>query len=151
MNTVENNLKRYGRVNTQWTDRFYSDRFLNPSNVVCPTPNKLDNMGREVNANSLKNKVGGCHPALDIVNVENQTRPSGLNSPYANPYGIMGQCDDEPEDDDIRKAYELYHRLLRKGVIVPDITPLISNIKRQKQWVNAGQKALYYKSMAGCL
>lgn len=151
MNTVENNVRRYGRVNTQWADRFYSDRFLNPSNAVCPLPPRLDNLGRDADTNSLRTKAGGCHSALDVVNIENQTRPLGVSSSYGNPYGILGHCEDDPEDGDIREAYALYQRLLRKGVIVPDITSLVSNLKRQTQWVNAGQKALYYKSMSGCL
>ena len=63
------------KVDTGYSSRVQSDRFLNPSNLVCPVWNGLDTAGRLVCANSFKTKREGCNSAEDRVGIENLQRP----------------------------------------------------------------------------
>jgi|UniRef100_A0A6C0E1L4 hypothetical protein len=63
------------KVDTGYSSRVQSDRFLNPSNLVCPVWNGLDTAGRLVCANSFKTKREGCNSAEDRVGIENIQRP----------------------------------------------------------------------------
>ena len=63
------------KVDTGYSSRVQSDRFLNPTNLVCPVWNGLDTAGRLVCANSFKTKREGCNSAEDRVGVENVQRP----------------------------------------------------------------------------
>ena len=62
-------------VNVAWANRIESDRFLNPSNMLCPIWSGVDSTGREVCVDSFKTKRAGCNSALDRVDVENNLRP----------------------------------------------------------------------------
>ena len=72
---LENSIKTY-KVDTAWSDRVHSDRFLNPSNMVCPTWNGLDSAGRPSAENGFFTKRAGCDSADDRVSVENHLRPN---------------------------------------------------------------------------
>jgi hypothetical protein len=63
------------KVNTGWADKIQSDRFENPSNLLCPLWNGQDNFGRFVHPDSFVTKNAGCNSADDRVRVENFLRP----------------------------------------------------------------------------
>ena len=63
------------KVNTGWADKIQSDRFENPSNLLCPLWNGQDNFGRFVHPDSYVTKNAGCNSADDRVAVENFLRP----------------------------------------------------------------------------
>jgi hypothetical protein len=63
------------KVNTGWADKIQSDRFENPSNLLCPLWNGQDNFGRFVHPDSFVTKNAGCNSADDRVAVENFLRP----------------------------------------------------------------------------
>lgn len=62
-------------VNTGYATKLWSDRFENPSNLLCPLWNGLDQYGRAVSYDSYNTKTAGCESALDRVAVENYQRP----------------------------------------------------------------------------
>jgi hypothetical protein len=63
------------KVDSGWANRVQSDRFLNPTNMVCPVWNGMDTAGREVCPDSFVTKTAGCNSAEDRVLVENDQRP----------------------------------------------------------------------------
>lgn len=63
------------RVDQAFANKMQSDRFINPSNMVCPTWLGTDNVGRQVCPDSFYTKNAGCNSALDRVDVENYQRP----------------------------------------------------------------------------
>lgn len=63
------------KVNTGWANKIQSDRFENPSNLLCPLWNGQDNFGRFVHPDSFVTKNAGCNSADDRVTVENFLRP----------------------------------------------------------------------------
>jgi hypothetical protein len=63
------------KVNTGWADKIQSDRFENPSNLLCPLWNGQDNFGRFVHPDSFITKNAGCNSADDRIAVENFLRP----------------------------------------------------------------------------
>ena len=64
------------KVNTGWASREESDRFLNPTNMLCPLWNGQDSAGRRVCPDSFVTKSRGCNSATDRVVVENNvSRP----------------------------------------------------------------------------
>ena len=63
------------KVNTGWADKIQSDRFENPSNLLCPLWNGQDNFGRFVHPDSFVTKNAGCNSADDRIAVENFLRP----------------------------------------------------------------------------
>ena len=68
------------KVDTGYSSRIQSDRFLNPRNMVCPAWNGLDTAGRVACANSFKTKREGCNSAQDRVGVENSvSRPQYMS------------------------------------------------------------------------
>ena len=67
------------KVDTAYSSRIQSDRFLNPANMVCPAWNGLDTAGRQACANSFYTKREGCNSAQDRVGVENNLRPNYID------------------------------------------------------------------------
>ena len=63
------------KVDTASAARIESDRFLNPSLVMCPNWTGKDLAGRQVSADSFYTKRAGCNSAADRVIVENNLRP----------------------------------------------------------------------------
>lgn len=78
------------KVNTAWANRIQSDRFENPSLMVCPVWNGMDNAGRPVSADSYMTKTAGCNSALDRVDVENYQRPQYFEYLGLDAAGITG-------------------------------------------------------------
>ena len=93
--SLEKNI-RTCKVNTGWAPRNQSDRFQDPSLMVCPTWNHMDNAGRHVCANSFYTKRAGCNSALDRVVVEDNLRPQYMEYVQLNALGIAGQHTTEP-------------------------------------------------------
>ena len=58
-------------LDTSWANKLQSDRFLNPNNMICPTWDGTDNLGREVCQDSFYTKNAGCSSAMDRISVEN--------------------------------------------------------------------------------
>jgi hypothetical protein len=63
------------KVDTAYANKVQSDRFLNPSNVVCPIWRGVDLTGREVCNNSFYTKTAGCNSSNDRICIENDLRP----------------------------------------------------------------------------
>lgn len=63
-------------VNTAYADKLWSDRQLNPNNLLCPVWSGLDTYGRVASFDSFNTKSAGCSSAEDRVAVENFLRPS---------------------------------------------------------------------------
>ena len=103
------------KVDTGYSSRIQSDRFLNPRNLVCPVWNGLDTAGRLACANSFRTKREGCNSAQDRVGVENsvhrpqymayissQVAANQYNNNYQVPegvkegFGIDGMLGDAP-------------------------------------------------------
>lgn len=89
------------RVDTAQSDRIQSDRFLNSSNLICPTWNGMDSVGRHVQKDTWYTMSAGCNSARERVNIENDLRPkyfeyvtldaSGINLNYGpdTPFSVM--------------------------------------------------------------
>jgi len=77
-------------VNTGESPRIFSDRFFNPTNMVCIPWNGLDSEGREVCPDSFYTKTPGCNSAEDRVMVENAQRPKYMNYVTLGAQGIQG-------------------------------------------------------------
>lgn len=82
------------KVNTAWANRIQSDRFENPSLMVCPTWSGMDNAGRPVSADSYVTKSAGCNSAMDRVDVENYQRPQYFEYFGLDAAGINGNIYD---------------------------------------------------------
>lgn len=78
------------KVDTGWSARMQSDRFLNPGNMMCPTWSGMDSTGRTVCDYSFYTKSAGCNSASDRVDVENDQRPKYVEYIALNAAGIDG-------------------------------------------------------------
>jgi len=79
------------KVDTAYANKVQSDRFLNPSLMVCPIWNGVDTTGREVCVDSYWTKNAGCNSAEDRVMVENDvTRPQYMEYINLSAQGING-------------------------------------------------------------
>lgn len=64
------------KVDTAWANKIQSNRFQNPSEMVCPLWNGLDTAGRPVDSNSFYTKNAGCNNPSDRIEIENEiSRP----------------------------------------------------------------------------
>jgi hypothetical protein len=77
-------------VNVGEASRIQSDRFFNPSVMVCPVWNGLNNKGQVVCPDSFYTKNAGCDSAEDRVMVENALRPKYINYVTLGAQGIGG-------------------------------------------------------------
>ena len=91
------------KVDTAWASRIQSDRFENPSLMICPVWNGFDNAGRPVCADSFVTKVEGCNSSLDRVEVENSLRPQYMEYINLDAEGIRADIYRSPED------YNMFH------------------------------------------
>ncbi len=82
------------KIDTSWANRLQSDRFLNPSLMVCPAWNGVDTSGRPSCPDSYWTKSAGCNSAEDRVMVENDLRPQYIEYVNLDASGIRGgqQC-----------------------------------------------------------
>ena len=78
------------KVDTAYANKVESDRFLNPSNMVCPIWNGVDTSGRTVCPDSFWTKRAGCNSAEDRVVVENNQRPQYMEYINLSASGIDG-------------------------------------------------------------
>ena len=78
------------KIDTGYANKVYSDRFLNPENMICPIWNGFDSAGRPACANSFDTKSMGCNSALDRVAVENYQRPQYVEYVNLSVGGIKG-------------------------------------------------------------
>ena len=79
------------KVDTSWANKIQSDRFQNPSEMVCPLWNGVDTSGREVFQDSFYTKNAGCNSAEDRVGVENAvSRPQYMEYINLNAAGLDG-------------------------------------------------------------
>lgn len=77
-------------VNVGEANRIQSDRFFNPTNMVCIPWNGLNSKGQEVCPDSFWTKTPGCDSAEDRVMVENAQRPKYINYVTLGAQGIDG-------------------------------------------------------------
>lgn len=78
------------KVDTGWSNKLQSDRFLNPQLMVCPVWNGQDSTGRRVCPDSFVTKTAGCNSAEDRVAVENYQRPQYMEYINLDAQGIRG-------------------------------------------------------------
>jgi hypothetical protein len=79
------------KVDTAYSNKVQSDRFLNPSLMVCPIWNGVDTTGRQVCPDSYYTKNAGCNSAEDRVMVENAvSRPQYMEYINLSANGIDG-------------------------------------------------------------
>lgn len=78
------------KVDQGEANRFQSDRFLNPNQMLCPVWNGRDSAGRPVCADSFYTKSLGCNWAIDRVSVENDQRPRYSEYITLDAQGIRG-------------------------------------------------------------
>ena len=85
------------KVDTAWANRLQSDRFLNPSQMLCPAWNGVDTAGRPVCADTYWVKTPGCNSANDRILVENAQRPQYSEYITIDAQGIRGDsgCKDK--------------------------------------------------------
>lgn len=79
------------KIDPAYAAKVQSDRFLNPSNMVCPVWNGYDSAGRPACPNSFNTKSAGCNSAEDRVFVENYQRPQYVEYINLSAGGIDGQ------------------------------------------------------------
>jgi hypothetical protein len=79
------------KVDTAYANKVQSDRFLNPSLMMCPVWNGVDTTGRQVCVDSFNTKRAGCNSAEDRVMVENSvSRPQYMEYINLSANGIEG-------------------------------------------------------------
>lgn len=157
------------QVNTGYAEKLYSDRFLNPGNMVCPIWNGYDSTGRPVCADSFMTKNMGCNSAEDRVMVENYQRPQYIEYVNLSSGGITGNLYDPPvKSDQIQAGADLYavnnitgnFGLQFRANVKPNSgCGLYSYEKsmqeqaeqqRRNQMELIGYNTNYYKNLAGC-
>ena len=80
------------KVNSGDAERMFSDRYLNPNNMVCPVFGGLDSAGRPVNVNSHNTLTAGCFSANERIKVENSQRPKYYEFINLDEYAMNGGC-----------------------------------------------------------
>jgi len=78
------------KIDQAYADKLQSDRFQNPSQMVCPPWSGSDVYGRRVCPYSWWTKAEGCRSADDRVAVENQLRPQYMEYVTLDARGIQG-------------------------------------------------------------
>lgn len=79
------------KIDVAYANKMYSDRFLNPTQMMCPVWNGYDSTGRPVCPDSFMTKQGGCNSSEDRIFVENSVaRPRYFEYITLNPVGVAG-------------------------------------------------------------
>jgi hypothetical protein len=86
------------KVDPAWANKLESDRFLNPSNMVCIPWNNHDTAGRPSCADAYNTKTPGCNSSADRVNVENSLRPQYFEYVTLNAQGLDGGSECAPQN-----------------------------------------------------
>lgn len=94
------------KIDTAYADKVFSDRFLNPNNMVCPVWHGYDSTGRPACANSFNTKSGGCNSAQDRVFVENYQRPQYVEYVNLSSGGIEGSIYGPPSAWDANTQWD---------------------------------------------
>ena len=102
------------KVNTGWANRIESDRFLNSSNLLCPSWTGYDLAGRRVCADSFNTKSPGCNSSTDRIVVENNLRPDYVSYIALNAAGIQGAIYQNPSIQKNADEYAAHLASLRK-------------------------------------
>lgn len=103
MISLENSIRTCS-VNTGEATRIQSERFFNPTNMVCIPWNGVNNKGQEVSPDSFYTKTPGCDSAEDRVLVENSQRPKYFNYVTLGAQGIQGDIYGRSSSDNFRDA-----------------------------------------------
>lgn len=92
------------KVDSGWANKLESDRFLNPSLMVCPPWNGFDTAGRPSCWDSFRTKTAGCNSSADRILVENGLRPQYMEYVTLNASGIRGgqQCNQSGVNQDMQ-------------------------------------------------
>lgn len=136
-------------VNKNKTERDFSDRFLNPNNMVCPPRAGVDTLGRPAGEYSIRTTSAGCNSALERVAVEDYQRPSAFSSVSLNNIGMMGgyTCSElERQELASQQAQQIQRSY---GSISNDSRAYYSQKMRDQQMYNIGERVNYYKSLSG--
>ena len=161
------------RIDSGWANKLYSDRFLNPSNMLCIPWNGVDTSGRPVCADSYYTKTPGCNSALDRVHVENLLRPQYMEYVTLDAEGIKGDqtcmgrtASANPDSVCRRKQMQSVHKQtgqygLQTGFSqnivsncatcqnIPDRMGSHSGAMRRGQFVHQGEKTQSIKRRSG--
>lgn len=79
------------KVNTDYADKFHSDRIFNPDNQLCIIRHNVGTDGREGCPYSFNRRTAGCDTATLHVDTENNvSRPKVSQYITLNPAGIQG-------------------------------------------------------------
>ena len=79
------------KIDVAYANKMYSDRYLNPTQMVCPVWNGYDSAGRPTCADAFMTKAAGCNSAEDRISVENNVaRPRYFEYITLNPSGLSG-------------------------------------------------------------
>lgn len=79
------------KIDVAYANKMFSDRVLNPTQMVCPVWNGFDSAGRPACADSFMTKAPGCNSAEDRIYVENNiSRPRYFEYITLNPAGLAG-------------------------------------------------------------
>lgn len=148
-----NNMKKYGRVNTGMADRFFSERILDPNEMVCPIPNNVDSLGRDSDKYALKNVAAGCSDPSERVNVEIENRSNFYSSSTLNAQGVSGYICSKygVEDPQASMLFSASSNFSPDDYIVPDKLSEYNMKFREQQWLRLGDKVLHYLNLSGCL
>lgn len=79
------------KIDVAYANKMYSDRFLNPTQMMCPVWTGYDSTGRPVCSDSFMTKAPGCNSSEDRIFVENTvSRPRYFEYITLNPAGVAG-------------------------------------------------------------
>ena len=102
------------KIDTAYAPKVFSDRFLNPGNMVCPIWNGYDSAGRPSCPDAFMTKRAGCNSAEDRIFVENYQRPryveyvnlsaGGIDGEFYGQPNTMTQWNDMKAVSDLRKT-----------------------------------------------
>ena len=95
------------KVDTGYANKIQSDRFQNPSNMLCAVWHGRDLTGRPVCADSFYTKTEGCNSPLDRVDVENALRPQYMEYVNLDAYGFRSDIYD-PNTESCKDANNMF-------------------------------------------
>jgi len=160
------------KVDSGWGAKLYSDRFLNPSQMLCPVWNGVDTQGRPgICPDSFMTKAPGCNSASDRVIVENALRPQYMEFVTLDAAGLRGgaQCPQNAVNPDsachanvlgqthnYTGQYGLntgFSQNISPNCLscknVPDMQSYQSQAMRKNQWNTQAQRVANNKSYSG--
>jgi len=82
------------KIDVGYANKMMSDRFMNPTQMVCPIWSGYDPYGRAVCPDTFNTKTGGCNSAEDRIFVENNNRPKYFEYTTLSTEGVKGDIYD---------------------------------------------------------